>query len=636
MKEKINRIKLVKIVFTTLSFVGINLSIAQQIKPTYNRQSNEPKSIANRSELQTAFCSGSVIPNYENIPLLTNIKNLSSKHKFTKEIELLKQQKTQNKLADNLQGESSRHSAENAASAPPLAKNFKGNAFNGGAPPDNTIAIADNGNMVSVINCNLAYYNSTGTQLWTGSFWELFNDASLTELIYDPIVLYDSQSDRFVMIAIHGFTSAKSKLIISFSKTNNPLDGWWIYKLSGNPLNNSCWLDYPKLGISNNEIFVTGNLFNDLTGYSQSIIFQIEKSNGFAGSALNWIIWSNVQGAPLNIIPVSYGQKGNYGPGLYFVTQSPASGTAVDLYEVNNTITSNPQLTRNTINKSGYSTSANALQSGTSVELITGDCRIMNAFYLDGIIHYVFQEDYLNTNFTGINYNRLNVNTLSNQSFVYGQVGFDCAYPTLASFGNTASDKSVLLCFLRSGSSIFPETRVIACDDNGVWTNSTLVKAGNNYVDAFETDNTVRWGDYTGICYRYNPVKPEVWVSGCYGANQNLFTTNYNCFNTWIGQITETLTNGISEGRSAATDPLIYPNPAIDFFSLEFENLQLANGVIEITDASGKLFLTLFKGQLKAGKKLLTFNQLAIKSGVYTITITVDNKVVKAKKLIIK
>jgi hypothetical protein len=621
------------IVFQLLTFESLPLN-AQHLKATQNNNGASVQNAAQLSRNNITECSGLSIPNFNKTPLLINIKNLEKKNKYSSDIEILKAKKTDEKLKDTIkeQGKVITNISNNIT----VAKNFQGNIFNGGAPPDNTIAISNNGNIVSVINCNVAYYNYNGNQLWTGSFWELFNDPTLTELIFDPIVLYDSQQDRFVMIAIHGFTSATSKLIISFSKTNNPTDGWWTYKLTGNPLNNSCWLDYPKLGISNNEIFVTGNLFNDNSGFSESVIYQIGKKNGYNGSNLNWSIWSDISGSPIIVIPVSYGQQGNYGPGLYFVNQSPASGNAVELYEITDSLNGNPQLTRNTIFKSDYEPSGNAFQLGTSVKLITGDCRILNAFYLDGIIHYVFQSDYQNTNYTGINYNRLNVSSLTNLSYSFGQIEFDCAYPSVASYATSATDKTVIFCYLRSGASIFPETRAIVFNNNQTWSNSILVKSGVNFVDAFQFDNSVRWGDYTGITYKYNQTKPEVWLSGCFGSRQNLFNTNYNCFNNWIAQITDATLNTAEDNLENKINLMVFPNPAIELYNLEFEVDIPGNVKIDLNDLNGKILNTLFNGNLMPGKNLLTFNRKAISNGTYIISIkTSDNKYI-SKKLIIE
>ncbi len=606
---------------------------AQHSKVVPNQSSENLVNVATLSEGQTTARTGETQHQYNPKPLLTNIKYLEKKNYFSKEIVDIKAEKTKNKRLQNTEKGSADSSSNSTSQNISLNTNFKANVFNGGAPPDNTLAIANNGNIVSLINCNVAYYNQLGTQLWTGSFWELFNDPTLTELIYDPIVQYDSQTDRFVMIALHGFTSATSKLLVSLSKSNNPLDGWWVYKLSGNPLNNTCWLDYPKLGISNNEVFVTGNLFGDNTGFSESVIYQIGKNNGYSGTTLNWSLWSNIAGSPITLIPVSYGQQGNYGPGLYFLNQSPGRGNALNLYEITNELNQNPQITRNVIAKPDYEPSGNALQLGTTVELITTDCKILNAFYLDGVIHYVFQSDYQNSNYSGINYNRLQVSTLTNQSFTYGEIGFDCAFPSVASFATTASDKTVVFCFLRSAANIYPETRVVLFNNNQTWSNSLLVKAGLKYVDAFQFDDMVRWGDYTGIAYKYNPTNPEVWVSGCYGSTQRLFNTNYNCFNNWIGQITNTPLNTINTKKEEPSIQ-VFPNPAIDLFSLTFEMPSTNTVNIDIIDVKGSIVKNLYKGQLKLGKNALSFNRNAISNGNYFIRIESNNTQLLYQKLI--
>jgi hypothetical protein len=617
--------------FTFLVILLISLNAhAQYNKANTSISGNIKQNDALKSESYFTDCAGLALPDVENPPLLLNIKNLERKHSFNKEVEIIKQQKTIEKLKDTLN-----NSIENPTTSSTIGTNFKGNIFNGGAPPDNTIAVSELGMVVSVINCNIAYYNSIGTQLYTGSFWELFKDPSLTELIFDPVVMYDSQQDRFVLIALHGFNTSTSKLIIAFSKTNNPLNGWWVYKLSGNPLNNNCWLDYPKLGMSNNEVFVTGNLFSDLSGFDQSVIYQINKTDGYAGSTLSWSIWSNIAGNPITIIPASYGQKGNYGPGLYFVNQPPASGNKVELYEITNDQNANPQLIRNTIFKSDYTPSGYALQSGTPVQLITGDCRIQNAFYLDGIIHYVFQSDYQNSNYTGINYNRLNVSSLTNSSFVYGEIGFDCSFPSLASYATNDKDKTIAFCYLRSGASIFPETRTIKFNNNQTWSSSVLVKAGNTFVDAFEFDNYVRWGDYTGIAYRYNSNGAEVWLAGCYGVRQNLLGTNYNCFNTWIAQVSDATMSSIDNKTETLNNIRVWPNPSIDLVNVEFHSMQTDKIQIEILDLSGKVLKTLFNGFTKKGKNLLTFNKDVLPSGTYFLVIKSSHKTLKFEKLIV-
>ena len=604
---------------------------AQHLKTNSRTNNKNQISTAKVSEVKTSTCTGLSIPTSENSFMLS-INRMGGALKLSSDVIELKKSKTKNR---SVSSSSSKIDARTTKSnkVPVVTKSFEGNLFNGGAPPDNSLAISNGGLIVSAVNANVIVYNTTGSLLWFGSFWDIFKNPALTEIIYDPIVMYDSEADRFVFIAIHGFSSVKSKVLVAFSKSNNPVEGWYTYELSGNPFNNNCWLDYPKLGISNNEIFITGNLFNDFTGFNEAVIFQITKNKGYVGQTLEWVTWSDIPGTVSTIIPASYGQDGNYGPGLFCVTQTPGRGNEVTLLEITNEINANPQLLADEINKFDYGPGGFAQQAGTDVQLITGDCRILNAFYLNGVVHYVFQSDFSSTNFTGINYNRLNVTTLVNTSFSFGQTGFDFAFPSIASYAINENDPTVAVCFLSSSATIFPETRVVICDENGNWSDDVLIKKGNNFVDAFAFEGFVRWGDYSGIAYRKNNAIPEVWLSGCYGSTQTLFSVNYKCFETWIAQLSDTPLN--AEQEFEANSAVVYPNPVVDFYSVDFTLSNKEKVSITLTDVAGNPVKTLFNGDLKAGKNLLTFNKNALSSGLYVLKISTQTKVVHTAKLIV-
>lgn len=194
----------------------------------------------------------------------------------------------------------------------------------------------------------------------------------------------------------------------------------------------------------------------------------------------------------------------------------------------------------------------------------------------------------------------------------------------------------MVFCYLRSGVSIFPEIRAIVFNNNQTWSNPVLVKSGVNFVDAFFIDNTVRWGDYTGIAFKYNPISPEVWVSGCYGSSQNLFNTNYNCFNNWIAQITDVSQNITENDISSKTDLHLFPNPVIDLFNLEFDVTTNGSVKIDVSDMTGKLVTTLFNGHLKLGRNSLTFNKSALQSGTYILSVKTDSNTLLAQKIIVK
>jgi len=293
-------------------------------------------------------------------------------------------------------------------------------------------------------------------------------------------------------------------------------------------------------------------------------------------------------------------------------------------------LTGSPAINAYSVDAS-FSLAGNALQSGTSVVLNTDDTRAMSAFYMGGIVQFVFHSERSN-NYNGINYNRLTVSPLSNWNINFGLDGYDYCYPSVASFGSSSSDKSALVTFSRSGSTIFPETRVFYIDDAGINSGSTLVKAGETYVDVYQSGGVTRWGDYTGICLMKNSSPPETWLSGSYGAYQS----GQNALNTWIGQITWE-TTGIPVSNTPPTAMArIFPNPASDLFKLEFSMGKSAVVEIAIIDASGRMVKLLLKDKAEEGKNLFSFNKGVLANGIYFLQVKSENEIVANEKIVIE
>ena len=91
-----------------------------------------------------------------------------------------------------------------------MGVNFAGNVCDGTTPPDNSIAISDNGYIVSVMNSNIEVYDNYGNYYMGGTFSDLIQDTSYTEDIHTPVVIYDSGYDRFILAALHGKTPSTS------------------------------------------------------------------------------------------------------------------------------------------------------------------------------------------------------------------------------------------------------------------------------------------------------------------------------------------------------------------------------------------------------------------------------------------
>ena len=100
------------------------------------------------------------------------------------------------------------------------------------------------------------------------------------------------------MVYLSGNTDLTNDIIVAFSETNDPTGNWNLYAIDGNPFDNGTWSDYPALGLSKNDFFITINLLitgeSWQTGFDGSIVWQIDKESGFNGDELETELWSGI------------------------------------------------------------------------------------------------------------------------------------------------------------------------------------------------------------------------------------------------------------------------------------------------------------------------------------------------------
>lgn len=419
--------------------------------------------------------------------------------------------------------------AKTTSDAPIVATNFAGTPSDGSSPLDNSIAVSNAGIILSVENSTIYGHNVSGTPLFTANLATFLPFTGVYD-VSNPVVLYDPTKDRFILVCQEinatGLFS-NNRMFVCFSQTNNPATGgWWCYSFTGDPTLTGNAFDHARVGINDSEIFISGNLYYEPSNtFNKAMLFQIDKLAGFAGTPLTSVYYNTLFGSPFTLTPVSYGQGSNLTTGMLLISTVPGGGSNINLYSISGYVTATPTMTYYSITTPVYTPPANAMQLGTTTTLNTGDCRAQSAFFLDGIIHFVFNCS--SGGYTGINYNRLTVATLTNVSSTYTETGFDCAYPAVASFATSATNRNVMIGFARSGSTITPEIRVVNCDNAMSWSTSTLVKTGA-YV-AY-TGTTARWGDYSGMARHHTSTTPSVWMNGAYGNIIHKWTT-------WVAQI---------------------------------------------------------------------------------------------------
>ncbi|MBK9273709.1 MAG: T9SS type A sorting domain-containing protein [Flavobacteriales bacterium] len=587
--------------------------------PAATAQVNGTANAAQRSALLSTARAGEASIRMNTTRWANRVSRISPRNPQLPEVEAIKQAKWPAKVA-SFRGEAG-EPVQPKAVTPAIGVNMEGNWSQVSTPPDNTMAISNGGQIVTCNNDGIELYNASG-QFLASTFWpDFFNDPQLNANIYDPKVIYDPQADRFFLTVLHGTTSSNSLLLLCFSKTNNPQDGWWIYYLPGSPLGNGTWFDYPSIGVSNNEVYVSGNLFTDGNNqFQQAILFQITKSGGYNGTAnLDWIYWYNLSNQPFaafTVVPVSGGQA-NYGPGILLLSGNSPGANSLRLWDLTDDLTGNPSLNVYDVSTQPYAPAAPAQMPGSPDPLSNGDCRMLSTFFMNGLVHYTFCTD-IGGGWNGLRYGRINISTLNDQRTNLGQQGTaDLCYPALASYSTSNNDPSVMIAFTRSSAQVFPEARVVNVDANLQWSNSTLVKEGETYVN-FLQQGDERWGDYTGMARRHNANPPRVWMAACYGSN--IQGGLQNTWKTWVAEVGDVGSSVVPE-QAPAMAVSVAPNPTVDLFRLSFHIDAFAIYTIEVLDLNGRVVKTLYQDGLTAGEHQLSFNRNALSAGQYVIAI---------------
>ncbi len=528
--------------------------------------------------------------------------------------------------------------AKASATAPAMLNNFIGNGFNLYVPNDNDIAVSNDGFVSSVNNTMIYGKNTVTNQVYSSvTLHSLVAALGLTQEEFDPKILYDPGSDRFILAFLNGFSDTTSNIILGFSQTNIPVGLWNFYTLPGDPLNNSLWTDFPMFSVSDRELFITVNLlYNDSswqTGFDQTIIWQINKLNGYQGQSLTTQLHTNIQynGSQIrNLCPVKGGLV-NYGPGAYFLSNrnfSPGNDT-IFMVHVSDTIGSASQQVsiQALVSPLQYRMPVNADQLGSTEKMLVNDARVMGAFLQDDKIQFVMTVLDTLSGYDGI-YHGI-INQVSSAPVItadiYNVPNTDIAYPNIAYAGYGAGDDRSVFGFLFASPSLFPGTAAASWDGSS-FSAHTVIRNGGGACNMLIGDE--RWGDYTGCQTRYN--QPGfVWVNGSY----TLFN---GITRTWIAELSVTTAAGI-ENNAENGGAELYPNPSEDLSAIRFNNPVAGRITITIYDDSGKKVHELFRGALVAGENEISFRTGLLAPGLYMVVITdKDGNELSTEKLIKK
>ena len=508
---------------------------------------------------------------------------------------------------------------KNAATAPEFEFEFNGN-ISAGTPNDNDMCIGNNGYIISVVNSTLFVYDTTGKIRKTGSLSFFAKELGDLDRTFDPRVSYDPIHDRYIAVFLNGSTSATSTPIIAFSQSNDPTANWNFYQLPGDPLGDTSWSDYPIISISDKDVFLTLNLLYDdkgwQDGFRQSIIWQMDLEDGYAGDSISNILWKDIKFEGRNVWSICPSQGGMMpsGPETYFLSVRPSdlSNDSMFIHTISNSVKSgNAQLSTRFVRcNKPYGLPPSAKQPDGQY-LQTNDARVLTAMHQNGLIHFAGNTIDPQNNAAGIYYGVVDPKASEANMYILSYDTLDLGYPDIAYAGSgNPDDHTAILTVSHVSDNTFPGTSTILMNYSGQFSGLTRVKEGRNSINELG-DTLERWGDYSGIQRKYNEDR-TYWMAGTYGDGIN---------RTTIAKVNNTDPTLSIPQHALAQEVLVYPNPSSSYFELTFTLSKKENLSFRVLDLQGKEVTILLKDRVKPGVNRFRFATTPLAAGTYLLVV---------------
>ncbi len=512
------------------------------------------------------------------------------------------------------------------AEPPVILQSFFGNNATTGIPCDNHIAVNDDRQIISVINSHLAVMDPGGSTIKSFGFLAFTSELGLATNVFDPRVYFDPEFGRFVLVFLAGSSSEATDIVVAFSQSSDATGEWYIYTLPGNPEMGLTWTDYPMITLTSTDLFISGNLIRDdvswQEGFEKTILWQIDKNEGYNGNALDMRLWSDItfEGQYIrNLCPVRYGDE-LWTDGPYFLSNKNFAVESDSIFLLR--VTGNIHDTTAVIQAellfadSMYGVPPDARQ--TLGLLATNDARILDAFLINDQIQFVANSRHPETNTAGICHGIItNVSTTKEVELnhVIGPDGLELGYPAISYVGQNDIDADAIISVNHTSTIRFPGVSALYYHPVDGYSDLVTIKEGDGHISMIS--GVQRWGDYSGSQRVYSEGQ-RVWISGFHGV-----ATNRNF--AWVASLaTPGFTSSTKDNAPQLDAARVIPNPVGDHFTIELTTRQIHEEIcIELYDARGRKLTELIRRRsVPIGNHIFSFNAAPLENGTYFIRFT--------------
>ncbi|MEO5989703.1 MAG: Ser-Thr-rich GPI-anchored membrane family protein [Candidatus Eisenbacteria bacterium] len=447
--------------------------------------------------------------------------------------------------------------------APAINNGFDGITQGPYIPSEPTVA-AGALNILSAGNVSITVTNKDGTNKVETNGATFFGVPAAEGAISDAQCYYDALRGRFVALCFtQGTTPNFSFFYLAVSKTNDARGAWWLYKFDmtlNGATASSNWADYQALGVSDDKIAMTGQMFSFAgDAYQYQKVRVLDRAGAYSGATLSYVDFFNFAAPPGGDIDDLFVTKAarNLSAGdntIHLLCVRTAGGTNVTYRTITGTPAA-PALSAGTrVTVATYTPPPDAVQKGSATLVPTNDCRPTDFYVRGGVLVCAWHTAAnLGGQVAALRLFRLRTSdqvVLTDET--YGAAGTFYYYPAVT----VDSVGTVFLGFDRSSSTEYPSAYATGKRrGEATLQSSALLKAG------VSSTSQTRWGDYTGIdndASASGPNASVAWYAGQYTKGTNTFGTWVNKLTYSYGQISGTVANdcdGIA-GTTADRTPL--------------------------------------------------------------------------------
>lgn len=516
---------------------------------------------------------------------------------------------------------------------PEVMDSLAGNNYSGSVPNDDDFAIGANQQILRVRNSTIGAYDyQKDSLLYELTLFRFYRPSTfLPGSKYDPRALYDPTADRFIVLYLSGNTWENSKIIAGFSKSNDLADGFNIYVVDGNPLNDSTWSDYPHITVSEDDLFITMNTFyngsTNNSGYVQSTIRQIGKQAGYDSLALTEHYYSNFKIGNRNLFNFTGIDRADdeFPPNAptYFLSNRnlDSINDSIFVVRIEGNAGNNPQMYLETYTtETPYGLPPEARQAEDH-KFDCNDSRIQGGFIHDGVIQYVGNTITSSGN-SGIYHGMINRYGPKTNSY-FKIINFDpidIGFPQVTFTGKSKSEIESIISFNHTGDSLNAGFSCMFFDNDSSYSRRKQIVEGGDFVDIISSGGNrkyERWGDYTGNQNAYGETG-VIWASG-YQA-----TTNGQPLTAIAKLRSPNWQNAPSIGLAEkSVQSSVAPNPISNWFEFHLQQDKEDLLQFSLRAADGRSAKVLFDVEELAleGKNSFRFKTDALSPGLYILSV---------------